>query len=193
MSGRLSPIAKNRATPRRSACRQDALFIARTKAGGARLVGAPSFARRFGQFGSGPVELSAPVTLDEADTGGAGASRTDQSPRRRSAMGRGGRVLRQVMESHGAKDDRHHAPRYVSVADYCHVQIAALPAEGSGCCIASASIRWRRPGTTTPSRGATRRDWPKWPTRCFVARRETTRFICWVRWSFERGHHGLCG
>jgi outer membrane protein assembly factor BamB len=92
----------------------------------------------WGQFGQGPLELSSAVHLDEPDS-----STRAHLERVKAYLGDGQwdeavETLRQVLESAGSQvielADPKFLPRgdfrrYVSLADYCHAQIAALPAE----------------------------------------------------------------
>ncbi len=81
------------------------------------------------QFSAGPVELSAAVTLDEADS----SVRTNLERVRQYAADaqwdEAVETLRRVMETGGTKMIAITPARYVNLADYCHVQIASLPEE----------------------------------------------------------------
>ena len=83
-----------------------------------------------GQFSSAPVELSSSVTLDEADS----AVRTNLERIKAyvadAQWDEAVESLRRVLETGGTKMIAITPNRYVNLADYCHVQIAGLPAEG---------------------------------------------------------------
>ena len=85
--------------------------------------------RVWAQFGVPPAELSSAVSMDEADS----AVRAHLERARAYVADRqydeAVETLRQVMESHGAKMVPLAPGRYVNLADYCHVQISALPPE----------------------------------------------------------------
>ncbi|MGD9723690.1 MAG: PQQ-binding-like beta-propeller repeat protein [Pirellulales bacterium] len=93
----------------------------------AALFGHPAAAPA--QFASAPDELSDSIDLDQADS----AVRTHLERVRAFVADRqwdeAVETLRQVMETHGSKVIALTPTRYVNLTDYCHVQIAALPAE----------------------------------------------------------------
>ncbi|MBI3837208.1 MAG: PQQ-binding-like beta-propeller repeat protein [Planctomycetia bacterium] len=90
-------------------------------------LGQTSYA--FGQFGTGPVEISGSVNLDEADS----AVRAHLERVKAYVADRqwddAVETLRQVMENHGGKMIPLSRTRYINVADYCHIQTASLPSE----------------------------------------------------------------
>ena len=82
------------------------------------------------QFSTGgPIELSDSIDLDQADS----AVRAHLERVRAYVVDRqwdeAVETLRQVMESHGSKMIPLTSSRFVNLADYCHVQLASLPAE----------------------------------------------------------------
>jgi outer membrane protein assembly factor BamB len=74
-------------------------------------------------------ELSETVHLDEADSGTRAHLERVKAYVADGQWDEAVETLRQVMETHGAKVVAVAPGRYVSVADYCHLQIAALPPE----------------------------------------------------------------
>ena len=81
------------------------------------------------QFGVAPAELSSAVSMDEADSAVRAHLERARAYVADQQYDEAVETLRQVMESHGAKMVPLVPSRYVNLADYCHVQIAALPPE----------------------------------------------------------------
>ncbi len=74
-------------------------------------------------------ELSETVHLDEADSATRAHLERVKAYVAEGQWDESVETLRQVMETHGRKVVSVASGRYVSVADYCHLQIAALPSE----------------------------------------------------------------
>ncbi len=81
------------------------------------------------QFSPGPVELSSAVNLDEADSAVRAHLERVKAYVADRQWDEAIETLRQVMENHGTKMIPLTPTRYLSLGDYCHVQIASLPAE----------------------------------------------------------------
>jgi outer membrane protein assembly factor BamB len=81
-----------------------------------------------GQLLPAEFELSDTVHLDEADSATRAHLERVQAYLNDSQWDEAVETLRQVMETHGRKVISAAPGRYVSIADYCHLLIAALPA-----------------------------------------------------------------
>jgi outer membrane protein assembly factor BamB len=89
------------------------------------LIASPGVA----QFAQPPLELSGAISLDEADSTVRSHLERVQAFVADRQWDEAVETLRKVMESDGAKVISLTPSLYVSVSDYCHVQIASLPEE----------------------------------------------------------------
>jgi tetratricopeptide (TPR) repeat protein len=81
------------------------------------------------QFASGPYELSSSVSLDEADSSVRTHLERVKACVADHQWDEAVESLRRLMETDGGKMISITPSRYVNLADFCHVQIAALPDE----------------------------------------------------------------
>jgi outer membrane protein assembly factor BamB len=95
----------------------------------AGMLGAGTASRAWAQFSPGPIELSGSVNLDQADSAVRAHLERVRAYVTDGQWDEAVETLRQIMENHGARMIPLVPARYVNLADYCHVQLASLPAE----------------------------------------------------------------